>query len=101
MGLNDQFKQQQGAFKQSADTAQSGDLIIGVSVPVSLMRNGAKLRLHIHLNPSVLDSPQALNAALDQIEQVFDLDTWQPSSGGQSGFKRGGNYGNGYNNRRY
>lgn len=108
MSLNEQFKQQQGAFKQSAETAQSGDLITGVSVPVSLMRNGAKLRMQIHLNPSVLDNPQALNAALDQIESVFDLDTWQPSGGnsgggfksGGGGFQRGG-YGNGYSNRRY
>jgi hypothetical protein len=95
--LNEQFKQQQGAFKKSAPTTD--DLITGVSVPVSLDRNGAKLRLQIQLNPDVLNSPQALNEALDQIEQVFDLDTWQAKSESNSGgFKKSGGY-NGYQKR--
>jgi hypothetical protein len=105
MSLNEQFAQQQGAFKKQSPTA-SGELITGVSVPVSIDRNGAKLRMQVQLNPSVLDNPQSLNAVLDLLEQSFDLDVWQPSSGGNSGngFKRGnsGGYNNGGNGyRRY
>ncbi len=99
--LNEQFAAQQGAFKKQTASA-SGDLITGVSVPISIDRNGAKLRLQIILNPSVLDNPQSLNAVLDMLEQSFDLDAWQAKSGGDSGgFKRGGyNNGNGYNNNK-
>lgn len=102
MSLNEQFAQQQNAFKKQTPT--SGDLITGVSVPVSLDRNGAKLRLYVNLNAAVLESPQALNAALDQIESVFDLDTWSPNKQSQGdGFKKpsSSGYGNSYNNRRY
>jgi hypothetical protein len=99
MSLNDQFAQQQGAFKKQSP-ATNEDLITGVSVPVSIDRNGAKLRMQIQLNASVLDSPQALNAVLDVLEQSFDLDVWQPSGGGNSspGFKRsnGGSYNSNY-----
>ena len=95
--LNDQFAQQQGAFKKQFSPSANDELITGVSIPVSISRNGAKLRMYVQLNASVLDSPAALNAALEQLETVFDLDVWKPSGGADSsqGFKRGGN---GYNN---
>jgi hypothetical protein len=102
--LNEQFAAQQGAFKKQTATT-SGDLITGVSVPVSIDRNGAKLRMQVQLNPSVLDNPQTLNAVLDLLEQSFDLDVWKPSGGSDSGngFKRGNsggyNNGNNYNKR--
>lgn len=98
MSLNEQFAQQQGAFKKQTATT-SGELITGVSVPISIDRNGAKLRMQVHLNPSVIDNPQTLNDVLDLLEQSFDLDVWKPSGGSDSGsgFKRG-NSGGGYNN---
>ena len=104
--LGDQFKEQQsalsGGFKQNQ---QSSGSVKGVSVPVSIMRNGAKLRLGIMLSADVLQSPQALEAALSELEQMFDLDVWQSNSGGgqSGGFKSGGGYqsnnGGGYGNR--
>jgi hypothetical protein len=103
--LGDQFKEQQaalsGGFKQNQ---QSSGSVQGVSVPVSIMRNGSKLRLGIMLSADVLQSPQALDAALSELEQMFDLDVWQSNGGSQSGgFKSGGGYqnsnGGGYGNR--
>lgn len=96
MSLSEQFKQQQSNFKNSSS---SEGLITGVSVPVSINRNGAKLRMHIQLSADALANPQALEAALNEIEQVFDLDVWQPGGGGgqSSGFKSGGGYGGGGN----
>lgn len=97
MSLSEQFKQQQDAlsngFKQNSQ--QSNAAFTGVSVPVSIQRNGAKLRLGIMLSADVLQSPQALEAALSELEQIFDLDVWQPSSSNSGGgFKSGGFNGN-------
>ena len=98
--LGDQFKEQQAAlsnFKQQS----SSNGIQGVTVPVAIKRNGAKVRMGIILDASVLQSPDALEAALSEIEQIFDLDVYQPSSssGGQSGFKSGNGYSGGYQKR--
>ena len=106
MSLKDQLAQQQaalGGFKKQAASVDAGELIQGVSVPVSIDRNGAKLRLHINLSPAVLSSPDMLNAVLDELETIFDLDTWQAKNqtSSQGGFKQSGNnYGNsnGYQN---
>jgi hypothetical protein len=85
MSLTDSFTQQSASFKKT--TASNNDLIQSVSVPVSLDRNGAKLRLYIQLNSEVLANPESLSNALDKLEQMFDLDTWSPSSS-TNGFKK-------------
>ncbi len=85
MSLSDSFSQQSASFKKTS--ASNNDLIQGVSVPVSLDRNGAKLRLYIQLNSEVLASPESLSSALDKLEQLFDLDTWSPSNS-NNGFKK-------------
>ncbi len=101
MSISDQLKEQKASFKKSDSVEANGDLITGVSVPVQIERNGGKLRLQVHLGAEALSSPEALNAALDGLEDVFDLDVWQPKgSQGGNGFKSGG-YGGGYNKRRY
>ena len=89
--LSEQLSKQTASFKQSPATATSDkDLIQGVSIPVSINRNGGKLRIYINLSPDVLGNPQALNAALNQIEESFDLDVWKPSGSSDStGFKSG------------
>jgi len=99
MSLTDQFKQQSEALAGFKKQSNSDGTINGVSVPVSIDRNGAKLRLYINLNPAVIQSPEALSNVLDELEQIFDLDTWEPPRGSGSGFKSRG-YGNrnGYNN---
>lgn len=99
MSLDEQLKNQQSAlagFKKPEPATPEGGLITGVSIPVQLERNGGKLRMQINLNPSVLQSPEALNKALDEIEQVFDLDIWKAKAQAN-----GGGFKKSYNNNRY
>ena len=85
-----------GFKKPTPETAATGG-IVGVSVPISIDRDGAKVRLYLHLSPDCIKSPDTLNATLDQIESVFDLDAWRPrSSDNGSGFKKQRNYGGHY-----
>ncbi|MEM7015973.1 MAG: hypothetical protein AAF512_01380 [Pseudomonadota bacterium] len=99
MALNDELQKQQGfldGFKKQTPAAPD-DFITGISVPVKLPRDGGNMRMYIHLSPEALANPETLNAALDQLGEIFDLDVWTPSSGSNSnGFKR-----NGYGNNNY
>lgn len=108
--LTDQLKQQQTALSsfKNQPVTENDNLITGVSVPVSLQRNGGKLRMQIHLNASVLESPEALDEALSSLEAVFDLDVWKSKTqdsggfkGGQSNYRNNNNNNYNNNNRRY
>ncbi len=89
MSISEKLSSHAASFKiQQATTETGNDVIQAVSVPISINRNGGKLRLYINLTPDVLDNPESLNAALSSLEEMFDLDVWKPSGGNTStGFK--------------
>lgn len=81
--LAEQLKQQSEAlssFKKQSPTATTGDLITGVSIPISLDYNDGKIRIYLSLNTAVLENPETLNTALDYLGEVFTLDVWQSSA---------------------
>lgn len=69
-------------------------LVQGVAVPVKISRGRGNLKILLWLPAECASSPQALSAALDQLESAgIPLDIWEPkdSSGGWNG---GSSYGN-------
>ena len=72
-------------------------LVQGVGVPVKVNRGRGTLRLYFWLPAEAAANPQALNAALDQLEAAgIPLDTWEPkesSWGGNAGWSNNNNRG--------
>lgn len=89
------------SFKTQTGTSNSEELVNGVYVPIEIPRDGGKLRIYLSLPAEVASSPEILNAALDQLEQRYDLAVWRPRAQGQNnGFKSGyNNNNNGYKKR--
>lgn len=89
------------SFKNESPTASSNELVNGVYVPIEIPRDGGKLRIYLSLPAEVASSPELLNAALDQLEQRYDLAVWRPRAQSQNnGFKSGyNNNNNGYKKR--
>lgn len=86
--LQKQKEEVQSSFKKSAPVASAEGLINGVLVPVEVPHDGGKLRIYLSVSAEALSSPQVFNAVLDEIAENFDLATWQPQGGQQSGFKK-------------
>lgn len=87
------------SFKTQSVTGTNDELVNGVYVPIEIPRDGGKLRIYLSLPAEVASSPEILNAALDQLEQRYDLAVWRPRAQSQSnGFKSGYNN-NGYKKR--
>jgi hypothetical protein len=67
-------------------------LVQGVGVPVKIARGRGTIRLYLWLPPECAASPQAMNAALDDLERAgIPLDVYEPRESGWQGgnFNRG------------
>ena len=61
----------------------SAALINGVAVPVKIQRGRGNLKILLFLPAECANSPAALNAALDQLENAgIPLDVWEPKESG-------------------
>ena len=96
----------QGLLKQATPTAAAGwsqpqpapALIQGVGVPVKVNRGRGTIRLYLWLPAEAAANPQALNAALDDLERAgIPLDVYESRESGW----QGGNAGWNSNNRNW
>lgn len=85
MSLLDEVKSQRAKLQEKVG---SGELIQSFQVPVKVPFNGGSLRMYVTLDASKIQTQQEFEAALQQIDDAFGLDVYQPQQRQQFGFNK-------------
>lgn len=85
MSILQSLKEQKEKLQEKAS---SGELIQSFSIPVKVPFKGGSLRMYVTLDASQIQTQQEFEAALQQIDDAFGLDVYQPQQRQQFGFNK-------------
>ena len=85
MSILQSLKEQKEKLQEKAS---SGELIQAFQVPVKVPFKGGSVRIYVTLDASQIQTQQEFEAALQQLDDAFGIDVYQPQQRQQFGFNK-------------